>query len=460
MVLDKAEIEAVIKEGLAVRTTEKEALGEVFTPPQMIEDLYDQFPASVWKSKTTTLLDPCTGTGNFPIYAFYRFMDGLSTAIPNAETRAKHILEKMIYMIELNKENVVTTKKLFHRIAPKCSINIREADFLASSGPSGLAIKGWPDAYTIVVGNPPYNAGGTKQEGEKRLHIAFTERGLKCLEPKGFLAYICPPNYRETDTPMNKLFQEGGGHFVFIKIYGAKETFKHFHIQGRVDAFLFQQGVGGKTTVQDEYNVITTQTLDLTRHIPNFAFSIFQKLYDAVDQYGPVEGYRTTELSTIKKDTFGCGSHKLLHLITADGRRVYKTKQKHSLESVPKLLINGLGVPYVYYDKGNYGPSQSPVVIERPSAPVVAFVESPLFQCVAWGLRITGNNNLPYLLDAVPEFPKGRTAEDLMDALKLTKQERKFLEEECSVPEFKDKDLVEACQTRKQKKGGTRKRRV
>ncbi len=457
MVLDKADIEAVIKEGLAVRTTEKEALGEVFTPPEMIEHLYGEFPASVWKSKETTLLDPCTGTGNFAIYAFYKFMDGLSSAIPNAEARAKHILSNMIFMVELNKENVATTKKLFHRIAPKCSIQLREADFLASSGDSGVAIKGWPKTYTLVVGNPPYNAGGTKQEGEKRLHIAFTQRGLRCLEPKGFLAYICPPNYRETDTPMNKLFQEAKGHFVFIKIYGAKETFKHFRIQGRVDAFIFQQGVSGKTLVQDEYNMKITQVLDLTRHIPNFGFSIFQKLYDAVDVHGPVEGYRTTELSTIKKDSFGCGSHKLLHLITAEGRRVYKTKQKHSLEGVPKLLINGLGIPYVYYDKGNYGPSQSPVIIEKPNPAVIAFVESPLFQCVAWGLRITGNNNLPYLLDAVPEFPKGRTAEELMNVLGLTKQEREFLRTECAVPLFKDKDLIEPCQTQKRK---TRKKRV
>ena len=55
--------------------------------------------------------------------------------------------------------------------------------------------------------------------------------------------------------------------FVFIKIYGAKDTSKLFHIQGRVDSFIYQKDVKGTTTVNDEYNIITKGIqINLDRH--------------------------------------------------------------------------------------------------------------------------------------------------------------------------------------------------
>ena len=69
------------------------------------------------------------------------------------------------------------------------------------------------------------------------------------------------------------------------------------------------------------------------------------------------------------------------------------------MTDTPKLLVNGLGLPYVYYDKGEYGPSQTPIIVLKPSSKLVDFVKSDFFPFIAWGLRLTGNNNLPYLFD-------------------------------------------------------------
>ena len=455
MVLEKAIIEERIKKELSVRSSEKEEFGEVFTPPEMIEPLLNEHSAAIWKSKTTTFLDPCAGRGNFPVYIFYKLFASLASSIPNEQKRAEHILETMIFMVELNSENAKATKKIFHDICPTAKINLLQDDFLKLSDKDGFHSNGWPTHFTVVIGNPPYNAGGTKREGQKRLHVAFTENGLYCAEEKGYVSYICPPNYRETDTPMNTLFQEANGHFIHIKIYGSKETFALFHIQGRVDAFIYQKGTKGKTHIQDEYDEVANLVLDLKKHIPNFGATIFEKLYKAVERYGHVEGSRTTELSTIKQATFGCGSNKLLHLITAEGRRIYKTKKKHSLQTTRKLFINGLGLPYVYYDKeGVYGPSQSPIIIQEPSQSTVALMTSSLFQCIAWGLRITGNNNLPYILDAVPLLPgSSKTEASIASLLHLTAKEKTFINDEFPVPISKDADLVEPCgKTRKQKK--------
>jgi hypothetical protein len=247
---------------------------------------------------------------------------------------------------------------------------------------------------------------------------------------------------------MNELFkkEKGLGHFVFIHILGPNETHKIFKVQGRVDLFLYQKGKTGTTHYIDEYGNKEVTRLSLDQHIPNFGLTIFEKLYKAVEVHGKVEGIRTSEMTTVTQKEYSCkGSHRLLHLIVEEGRRVYRTKTAHSLESMPKCFINGLGLPYVYYDKkGEYGPTQTPIVILRPSASTVRFLESPLFVFVAWGLRITGNNNLPYILDAVPNLSSA-SIKDLYHKLHLTALEIKWMTDKFPRYVYKDKDIMEDC---------------
>jgi len=441
-------VEELIEEHLPAKSTEKSEFGEVFTPTTMIETLYNNFPKSIWNNPTTTWLDPAGGIGNFPLLLFFWLMNGLKSKIPNETKRAKHIIEKMIFIAEINANNVNVCKKIFKTLCPTAKPNIHKGDFLKLDTNS---LK-WPSKFTCVIGNPPYNIGGTGLEGSKRTHIIFTEHGLNLLDKKGYIAYICPPSYRETDTPMNELFKNANGHFVFIKIYGAQETNKLFHIQGRVDGFIYQSDVKGTTIIDDEYGIVTKNvSLDLNKHIPNFGITIFNKLYKKVDKLGHVEAFRNTEMSSIKASTFGCnGKNKILHLIIEKGKRVYKATKKHSLTDEPKLLVNGLGVPYVYYDsKGEYGPSQSPVIVLNPSKNIVNLVQSSLFTFIAWGLRLTGNNNLPYLFNAIPDVSKEsntyKTIEDIKRGLGLTNEEISFINENFEVYQYENKDIIEPC---------------
>ena len=448
-------IHAIIAEHLPAKDKEKGELGEVFTPPSMISNMYDYFPKDKLKS-TTTWLDPASGIGNFGIVLFFHLMKELRSTISSDHKRAKHIIEKMIFMVEINKNNVTTCSKIFKKLCPDATPNLYEGNFLTLDTDA----IGWPSSFDCIVGNPPYNIGGTGLEGTKRTHIVFTEKALDRLSSRGIVAYICPPSYRETDTPMNKLFQNAGGHFIYIKIYGAKETFDLFHIQGRVDTFLFQKDTKGKTIVDDEYHVLTKNiSIDLDRHIPNFGLTIFEKLYKRVDELGAIKAFRNTEMSSVKANTFGCnGKNRVLHLILSKGKRVFKTKQKHSLADTPKILINGLGVPYVYDDrKGEYGPSQTPVIIVKPTANLVHLLQSDFFSFLAWGLRLTGNNNLPYLFDAMPDIRKEKnsfkTMEDIAAGFHLTAKEVSWIQDHFHEYNYVDKDLYEPCinKTRKKK---------
>lgn len=448
--MDTTKLYDLLEAHLPAKSREKADLGEVFTPVEMIQNLYNHFPKSLLSNPNSTWLDPAAGIGNFGVVLYFTLMDSLATQIPNKKKRSKHILEKMIFMVELNSANTTTAKKIFADLDADATPNIAQEDFLKiSEGSAGLKYKSWPTQYDAVIGNPPYNIGGTGLEGQKRAHIPFTAHGLQILKPRGYISYICPPSYREAGTPMNALFKEAKGHFTYIRIYGAPETFKLFKIQGRVDGFIYQAGTQGTTTIDDEYAVHTTGlTLDLDNHIPNFAHTLFAKLLVLVKRHGHPKAYRTTEQATTKAATFNCaGRNRVLHLIVKDGRRVYRTSYKSPLTTTPKLFVNGLGIPYVYYDStGKYHPSQSPVIVERPSAQLVRFAKSAYFNCVAWGLRLTGNNTLPYMFDFVPNFgPKLSVAEF---ETSLTAGEREFVKKNFMTPVFADKDLIEPCGTR------------
>src|SRR5690606_4298441 len=81
--------------------TQVKTMGEVMTPVELVEDMLDTLPYEVWTKPNYKWLDPCNGIGIFVSSIVKRLMKGLETIIPDAELRYKHIMEKMIYVAEL-----------------------------------------------------------------------------------------------------------------------------------------------------------------------------------------------------------------------------------------------------------------------------------------------------------------------------------------------------------------------
>ena len=452
----KEKILQILESHIKIRNEKKQQFGEVLTPISVIDSIYNEFPKDVWKNKDLKWLEPSSGVGNFTVILFYKLMKGLEDIIKNPKERANHIVSSMIYMIEIDEENVKTCLNIFHTLCPSTKPNIWKGNFLDISSKDGIALEHFPKEFDIILGNPPYNTAGTKRKGIKRVHVIFTERSLQSLKPQGILSFICPPNYRESNSIMNSQFLNKKGSFLFIKIYSSEDTYRIFKIQARVDAFIYKKGaIREKTKIIDEFNIESHIKLDLTDSIPNFGYSIFDKLKKKVLELGYIKGHRTTEMTTVDRESFSAGKHKLLHLIISEGRRIIKVSKKHSLEEKPKIFINGLGVPYVFYDKkGEYGCTQVPIVILNPTDTLSNLLQTKLFNFIAWGLRLTGNNNLPYILKSVPDIRNDISfkKKDINQYLSLTKKEIEFIEKNFIVPSSKDKNLNESIQkTRKNK---------
>ena len=424
-----------------IREYEKGQYGEVFTPIHIIDEMLASLPSNVWSNPSLQWLDPACGIGNFPLQIIYGgsgypgLFQGLASVLPDENERKRQIVS-MIHCYDINKSNIRAFRISMHEFY-NGPANIYHADFLETLIHT---------QFDIVVGNPPYNSGGTKRVGEKRLHIRFAERALTLLNKHGFLAFVCPPNYRQAGSTMNVLFQ-GRGCFRYIRILGPEETHKLFQVQSRVDVFLYQLGCKSATHIVDEYGSNHTLHLDLSRHIPNFGHSIVEKLRSLPN--ANIVAFRSAEATTIGCNRFVKKSgFPTLHLIISEGRKILLRGDAHSLQHVPKIIVNGLGVPYVFYDaKGVYGVTQTPLVIRDPSAELVAFMRSKLFCFLVWALRLTGNNNLPYIFEDVPaNFGK---------SLQFTKAEQELIDS-FVVPIYADADIPIVCGS---VHSGTRKKR-
>jgi hypothetical protein len=122
-------------------------------------------PLDVWRDPKTTLLDPANGIGNFPVVAFYMLDYQIGNHGPseyrgdkNKDKRRKHIIKNMLFMIELNKGNVNTARKIFKQIVPGVEANIICADSIKLTEEKMKDNFGINN-FDIIMGNPPFNPG-------------------------------------------------------------------------------------------------------------------------------------------------------------------------------------------------------------------------------------------------------------------------------------------------------------
>lgn len=83
----------------------KKQFGEVFTPPELVNEILDQLPADIWSDPDKTWLDNSCGEGAFLLEVKRRLMMGLANWEPDAIKREAHILNHQIYGVELQTDN-------------------------------------------------------------------------------------------------------------------------------------------------------------------------------------------------------------------------------------------------------------------------------------------------------------------------------------------------------------------
>lgn len=189
------ELLKLINECLKPKEIEKKKFGEVFTPMSFInndmlgdlEAYYkEKYNKNIFEDETLKWGDTTTGMGNFPIAIYYKLMDGLKKKIPNEKDRKKHILEKMLFMAEYNKNNCFIVKQIFN-MNNEFKLNLYEGDSLQLDIKKEFGIT----KFDIVIGNPPYNEE-LKSTGAKALYNKFVEY---YIEKCDLLCFVIPSRW-------------------------------------------------------------------------------------------------------------------------------------------------------------------------------------------------------------------------------------------------------------------------
>ena len=74
---------------------------EVFTPPDVVNQMLDLLPQDLFQNPNTTFLDPACKTGVFLREIAKRLLVGLEDKIPNLQERIDHIFHKQLYGIAI-----------------------------------------------------------------------------------------------------------------------------------------------------------------------------------------------------------------------------------------------------------------------------------------------------------------------------------------------------------------------
>ena len=181
-------MEILINKYLPVKILEKKQFGEVFTPVNLINEMLDTLPCEIFQNPNLKWLDPTAGIGNFMIILYFRLMEGLSFWEPNYEKRQNHILDNMLFMIEINNTNVEICKNIFiNKNSNKKSnkTNIICEDFLSSNN--------FNTYFDVIIGNPPFQ-DKARVGGKNKLYEKIIVKCLNILHVNGKLLFLVPDN--------------------------------------------------------------------------------------------------------------------------------------------------------------------------------------------------------------------------------------------------------------------------
>ena len=415
------EITDYIIDNLAIKTQEKNKYGEVFTPPDLIKEMLDKLPSSVWKNKDYKWLDPANGIGNFPMIVYFKLMKELD-CIPLSE-RSDYIIKNMLYMVELNPKNVEISRKIFGKDANILCMSFLSDDYKCVN-PKVIEEFG-VEKFDIIMGNPPFNMEKTEGAGNKGgrdLYPYFITKGFDVLKPDGYMVFITPRKWRApdkrgvilatSDILMNK-------QMVFLKILDKKYTSRVFSgISALVDYFVVQNANATENTkVVDEMGIETSCMIKKLPFIPNHNLENIQKILtekeNGIDIIYSRSNYGTdkSNMSNTKKGKY---IYPIRHSEHNDGSIIIfwtnddskidnETGKKHF--GTPKVILTKNMWPYPYNDyKGEYGMSNYsfgiPIKNKKEGDEILKAMDSDAFReiilATKWSSGYTEQNMFKY----------------------------------------------------------------
>ena len=98
---------------------------EVFTPPEVVNQMLDMLPQELFSNPDTTFLDPATKSGVFLREIAKRLMKGLEQQIPDLQERVDHIFQKQLFGIAMTElTSLLARRSLYCSKYPNSSFSV------------------------------------------------------------------------------------------------------------------------------------------------------------------------------------------------------------------------------------------------------------------------------------------------------------------------------------------------
>jgi hypothetical protein len=417
-----------INNNLKPKDIEKKIRGEVFTPMKLVGEMLDTLPKEIWKNPNLKWLDPAAGMGNFPVAVYMRLMEGLRyvRGYEDDEKRRKHILENMLYMVEIDKTNVFMMRKIFCGKIYK--LNIFEGSFIDYKSEF---------MFDIVMGNPPFQ--NTNEDGKRRallnnLWSVFIDRSFNnLLKDNGYLLFITPYSWMTPGFKHKDIFYNN--YIIHLNI---KECEKYFKGVGSSFSYYLikKTKVKKETTVICQYDkkiyeskMLIDDILFLPTLLSDKSLSIIRKFYN--NKIPKVSFKKSGELDTHnKKSLIGeCSKKEYIYPIrhTTSSKNMCSSK-KHSLADEKKILMNKPSELEPIYDSGKLGFTQNQLYLLTNNKKYVDVLNSRLYRFIFKICKWSGFNSL-LIFKNIPYIEKFNNDDELYNYFKLTKKEIKMIEE-------------------------------
>lgn len=313
---------------------------EVFTPPEVVNQMLDMLPQELFSNPDTTFLDPAAKTGVFLREIAKRLIKGLEPQIPDLQERIDHIFHKQLYGIAITELTSLLSRRglycskypnssfsVTHFDNPEGNIRFRRINHKWDKGKCvfcGAAESQYergeelethayewihtvkPEEifgmkFDVIIGNPPYQMTfgieGGNSANAKSIYNLFIEQAIK-LKPR-YLCMITPSRWMtKTAQGIPEAWVDAAlssNQFKIIHDFeNASECFPGVEIKGGVNYFLWDRDYNGRChyyfhqsqdkKILERYDYLDSKNAGIVVRDPQ-AYSILEKIEKVDGEY-------------------------------------------------------------------------------------------------------------------------------------------------------------------------------
>ena len=281
---------------------------EVFTPPEIVNQMLDMLPQELFRNPDTTFLDPACKTGIFLREIAKRLIKGLEPQFPDLQERIDHIFHKQLFGIAITElTSLLSRRGIYCSKYPNSDFSVTKFDTAQGNIRFKRIDHTWVNGrckycgankenydrgeelethayefihtdnleklfnmkFDVIIGNPPYqmslgNEGGNASKANAIYHL-FVEKAKK-LKPS-YLSMIIPSRWmtRSAEGVPDSWVTEMITENKLVEMHDyleASECFPGIDIGGGVCYFLWDRNYNGKCKFYAHANGVQTMFFD------------------------------------------------------------------------------------------------------------------------------------------------------------------------------------------------------